>query len=104
MAWDHFMASVPAGAAFEPHVADAYDVTNILFSSGTTGARCLRYHSLLMTPIVLLIQTCACGDFGSPAICLALSICNNHVTNTPVTPYVPVGHDVSHRSLDPHMI
>ena len=37
VAWYDFVASVPADAAFEPHIADAYDVINILFSSGTTG-------------------------------------------------------------------
>ena len=37
MSWHDFMASVPADASFEPHITDAYAVTNILFSSGTTG-------------------------------------------------------------------
>eukprot|EP00884_Botryococcus_braunii_P002914 jgi/Botrbrau1/12623/Bobra.0169s0150.1 len=35
--WDDFLAQVPELASFEPHVADPYEVTNILFSSGTTG-------------------------------------------------------------------
>jgi len=37
-AWGEFLGSVPRGAAagFRPHEADAYEVTNILFSSGTT--------------------------------------------------------------------
>ena len=39
MEWHSFVASVPADAAFEPHIADVYDVTNILFSSGTTGVQ-----------------------------------------------------------------
>ena len=37
--WDSFLASGSRrGADFQPHVADAGDATNILFSSGTTGA------------------------------------------------------------------
>ena len=54
MAWHDFMASAPADAAFEPHIADAYDVTNILFSSGTTGEPCFTSNSLLMTWAPLL--------------------------------------------------
>jgi acyl-coenzyme A synthetase/AMP-(fatty) acid ligase len=38
MAWADFLAAAPPhGNDFCAHVADAYDVTNILFSSGTTG-------------------------------------------------------------------
>ena len=37
MSWQEFMGSVPDDASVDPHIADAYDVTNILFSSGTTG-------------------------------------------------------------------
>ena len=35
-------------------IADAYDVTNILFSSGTTGEPCSTSNSLLMTWAPLL--------------------------------------------------
>ena len=37
ISWEDFIGSVPYDATVEPHIADAYDVTNILFSSGTTG-------------------------------------------------------------------
>ena len=35
--WAEFLQAAPAHSAFQAHVSDAYDVTNILFSSGTTG-------------------------------------------------------------------
>ncbi len=40
VAWADFLAAGEdaAARAFEPHVADPDDVTNVLFSSGTTGA------------------------------------------------------------------
>lgn len=34
--WQDFLTWAPLGGAFDPHVADAQEVTNILFSSGTT--------------------------------------------------------------------
>jgi acyl-coenzyme A synthetase/AMP-(fatty) acid ligase len=37
MAWSDFLEAAPGHGAFQPHIADAYEVTNILFSSGTTG-------------------------------------------------------------------
>ncbi|CAK0785824.1 hypothetical protein CVIRNUC_009036 [Coccomyxa viridis] len=37
ISWEDFIGNVPCDASVEPHIADAYDVTNILFSSGTTG-------------------------------------------------------------------
>ena len=37
ISWEDFIGNVPYDASVEPHISDAYDVTNILFSSGTTG-------------------------------------------------------------------
>lgn len=37
VAWSDFLARVPPPVRLRAHVADAYEVTNILFSSGTTG-------------------------------------------------------------------
>ncbi len=36
LAWSDFR-QLGSSNDFKPHIADAYDVTNILFSSGTTG-------------------------------------------------------------------
>lgn len=54
VAWADFLAAGEDAAArgFEPHVADPDDVTNVLFSSGTTGAelkpfvQCASKHTL----------------------------------------------------------
>ncbi|EIE19718.1 acetyl-CoA synthetase-like protein, partial [Coccomyxa subellipsoidea C-169] len=37
VSWEDFLKGAPLHASFQAHVADASDVTNILFSSGTTG-------------------------------------------------------------------
>ena len=49
MAWVDFLAAGEEAAArgFEPHMADPDEATNILFSSGTTGARAPRGPSVL---------------------------------------------------------
>lgn len=41
VAWADFLAAGEEAAArgFQPHMADPDEATNILFSSGTTGAR-----------------------------------------------------------------
>lgn len=39
LAWGEFLGVVPPPSTLRPHVADAYELTNILFSSGTTGGR-----------------------------------------------------------------
>ncbi len=38
VSWEDFLKAAPLHGSFQAHVADASDVTNILFSSGTTGA------------------------------------------------------------------
>ena len=55
MAWHDFVASVPADATFQPHIADAYDVTNILFSSGTTGTQWLYLTPVRLTRALVTI-------------------------------------------------
>ena len=37
VSWEDFLKAAPLHGSFQAHVADASDVTNILFSSGTTG-------------------------------------------------------------------
>ncbi|CAL8471383.1 g10925 [Coccomyxa elongata] len=37
VSWEDFLKAAPPHGSFQAHVADASDVTNILFSSGTTG-------------------------------------------------------------------
>jgi acyl-coenzyme A synthetase/AMP-(fatty) acid ligase len=46
--WADFLASGESNApGFEPHVADPDEITNVLFSSGTTGvAQCIIVPSL----------------------------------------------------------
>lgn len=57
--WADFLAAAPAHAPFQAHVADAYDVTNILFSSGTTGGAGLApaEHS---SGTSLCLSSCTC--------------------------------------------
>ncbi len=40
LAWGDFLARVEPLGTLRPHAADANEVTNILFSSGTTGEGC----------------------------------------------------------------
>ena len=42
MSWSDFQRQTRSNSEFRPHIADAYDVTNVLFSSGTTGKTALR--------------------------------------------------------------
>ena len=45
MSFAQLLDSASADSQVQAHIADAYDVTNILFSSGTTGT-----HTLLCFP------------------------------------------------------
>lgn len=39
MSWDSFLGAADGCPDPEAHIADAYETTNILFSSGTTGKK-----------------------------------------------------------------
>ena len=40
VSWSDFIACASGSTEFSPHIADIDDITNILFSSGTTGTVC----------------------------------------------------------------
>ncbi|GAB4821930.1 hypothetical protein N2152v2_008976 [Parachlorella kessleri] len=76
--WREFLARVEPPTSLRPHVADAYELTNILFSSGTTGdvvcwptnmgwmmGPWLVYASLLNSAAIALFQGSPLGrEFG----------------------------------------
>ncbi len=62
MSYADFLSKADAQEQVEPHVADAYDTCNILFSSGTTGKNDSAVQSLWLSFSQDIIVGCKLSD------------------------------------------